>query len=90
MPFVRKKYTLILDTIENDLVPKIKYIKKKGKMTQKEKKQIDFMLKYITNNKSNLSPNDLNWAIKMEDAYHKFGKLTVLQFKLLQSIFGRV
>jgi hypothetical protein len=93
MAFIRKKNRLpplddIVDLPKEDSII-TKYISKRCKMTEEERKQVIFMFDYITKNKSNLKPVDLEWAIKMQDAYKRYGQLTIRQIEVLKSIFGR-
>jgi len=42
-------------------------------MTAKENQIIEWQIKCITEEASRMKPNDLEWAIRMEDAYKKQG-----------------
>lgn len=60
-------------------------------MTNKdyEDEIIKWRLKWITAEGSDLSPSDLEWAIKMEEAFKEQGFLTEKQKKVLEDIYKR-
>jgi hypothetical protein len=58
-------------------------------MESSEKRRIEWQLKCLTAEASNLKPNDLDWTIKMEQAYSKQGYLTQPQKNTLDSIYER-
>jgi hypothetical protein len=47
---------------------------------------IEFLLQRITDIGGELKPSELEWAIKMEDAYNKYGNLSDKQVKILVDI----
>ena len=56
----------------------------------KRHQQVVFMLKYLNERAGELAQNDLDWAIKMEEAFtEQKGSLSDKQFRTLQSIFKR-
>lgn len=52
-------------------------------------KQIVFMFKCLNEQAGSLRPNDLDWAIKMEEAYKRQGHLSEKQQEILSGIFSR-
>ena len=50
---------------------------------------VQWQLKYLITRASDMSSNDLEWTIKMEEAYKRFGKLTDRQRTVLESIYKR-
>jgi len=47
---------------------------------------IEFLLQRITDIGGELKPSELEWAIKMEDAFQKFGSLSKKQVNILIDI----
>ena len=56
-------------------------------MTDNER--IEWQLEYIRNHGEQLSPGNLDWAIRMEEAYEKQGFLTEPQQEVLTNICGK-
>jgi hypothetical protein len=50
---------------------------------------IKYKLKYLSERAGNLTPSDLNWTIKMEDAFKEQGNLSPRQMTVLEGIYGR-
>jgi len=53
------------------------------------KRQILHQVEYLNEHAGELSESDLTWAIKMEEAFRRFGELTERQHKILEDIYKR-
>ena len=51
--------------------------------------RIKWVLKYISQRADDLTPNDLEWAIRMEEAFKEFGDLSFKQIGIIESIYQR-
>jgi hypothetical protein len=52
-------------------------------------KAIKFQIKYLNTNAGDLSDNDLEWVIKMEESLNKKGFLSKREQEILTDIFKR-
>jgi len=51
---------------------------------------VEWQLKYVSEHASELSPGDLEWAIRMEEAYERRGFLTQAQADVLEGIYKKL
>lgn len=50
---------------------------------------IEWQLRCLTNEASRMSPNDLEWAAKMEESYKRKGYLSKREMEVLESIYKK-
>ena len=55
----------------------------------KENEAVEWYLKYLKEHTSDMSENDLDWTIRLEDSYKKKEYLSDREIEILEDIYRR-